>query len=97
MTREDLLLTMLAEECAEVTQVVSKALRFGLHNIRNAQESTNAQRIVHEFYDIFAVFEMLEEEGILDTSSNTVEEHIKIKKARIEEYLLVSKTCGRLT
>lgn len=96
MTRQELLLAMLSEECAEVIQTISKSLRFGLQNIRPGEDETNAQRILHEFYDAYTVFEMLLAEGVLSISEKNILEHVKTKKIRVEEYLLVSKKCGRL-
>ncbi len=61
MTRTELLLTVLAEECVETAQRVSKAIRFTLEEIQPEQELTNAQRIVYEFNDIVAVMEVLQQ------------------------------------
>jgi hypothetical protein len=62
MTKTENLLTILAEECAETAQRVSKAIRFTLDEIQPNQEEdlTNAERIVYEFNDIVAVMEVLQ-------------------------------------
>jgi hypothetical protein len=63
MERTQYLLICLSEECAEVSQRASKALRFGLQEVQSGQEQTNAERIAQEFQDLLAIIEMLEEAG----------------------------------
>lgn len=53
------LLTILAEECCEVGQRVSKALRFGLMEIQPGQPLSNAERIASELGDLLATAEEL--------------------------------------
>jgi len=59
MNRSDHLLTILIEECAEVAQAASKALRFGAKNVGPKSTLTNAEIIVHEFNDLFGAMEKL--------------------------------------
>lgn len=59
MTRTEHLLTILAEECAEVAQRVSKALRLGPHDVQPGQSQTNAERVRDEMLDLVAVYSML--------------------------------------
>jgi len=49
------LLTILAEECCEVGQRVSKALRFGVDEVQPGQPWCNGERIALELGDIEAV------------------------------------------
>lgn len=65
MTEQDHLLMCLAEECAEIQQRVSKALRFGLYEIQPDQQYTNQYRIMLELYDLLGVIELLQERRIL--------------------------------
>lgn len=51
------LLTILAEECCEVGQRVSKALRFGLMEVQPGQPLSNADRISEELGDLLATAE----------------------------------------
>ena len=55
MVRREHLLTCLAEECTEVGQRVTKALRFGLAEVQAGQTLTNRQRIAEEYRDLVAV------------------------------------------
>lgn len=54
------LLTILMEECGEVVQRCSKALRFGLLEVQPGQELTNATRLAHEIGDVLKMVEVLE-------------------------------------
>jgi NTP pyrophosphatase (non-canonical NTP hydrolase) len=54
------LLTVLMEECAEVTQRASKALRFGLAEVQPGQPDSNAERIADELGDLIGVVDRLE-------------------------------------
>jgi len=95
MTRTELLLTILAEECVETAQRASKAIRFTLDEVQEGQELSNAQRIVYEFNDIFAVMQMLFEEGLIHRTLDYTA--INAKKAKIEKWLDYSQKMGALT
>lgn len=92
MTRQEHLLCILAEECAEVAQRVSKALRFTLDEVQPGQEATNAERIVGEMTDLIAVYEMLVGEGILRQWQGRRE--LQAKRDKIEKFLIYSASCG---
>lgn len=93
MTRTEHLLTILAEECAEVAQRATKAMRFGLSKVQPEQDHTNAQRISMEIDDVYAVIGMLREEGLLPLPSFI---HQEGKRAKVEQYLRYSAECGTL-
>ena len=59
MNLKEHLLTVLCEECAEVQQAASKALRFGIKDSRPGTDSTNAQDIEKEFIEAMAVRDIL--------------------------------------
>ncbi len=67
MNRKEHLLVILSEECSEVIKEVSKALRFGLENGYPGQSKTNQDNIEDELTDVFAVVEMLLDDGMLQT------------------------------
>ena len=60
MTREQHLLIILAEECAEVAHRASKAIRFGFDEIQSGQALSNRQRLEYELADLRTVAEMLD-------------------------------------
>lgn len=93
MNRAEHLLACLAEECAEVAQRVSKALRFGLGEIQPGQASDNADRIAEELGDLFSVAEILVNEGLLpEPIPDTAE-----KLAKIERFMAISREQGVLS
>ncbi len=96
MNREEQLLVILSEECVEVAKEVSKALRFGLDDFEPGTIKTNRQKIAAEFNDLFAVAQMLVEEGILDNSKMLCPLAITIKQEKVEKYLEISRSLGRL-
>ena len=90
MTREEHLLDILIEECAEVIQRTTKAKRFGLTEVQPEQSLSNLQRIVYELNDIAAVADMLTQGSWMD------ERMIDAKRTKIEHFLEYSKECGTL-
>jgi hypothetical protein len=102
MTRKEHLLTIAAEECNEVAQRISKALRFSLEEVQPGQDMTNAQRILLEYNDLICVLLMLHEEGHLPAVSPTKDPicnmaWVYAKKAKVDKFLLHSKENGTLT
>ena len=93
MNRTEHLLTILSEECAEVAQRNSKAIRFTLEETQPGQPLTNAERIQYEFGDLIATYEILIEQGLLEWPSQTA---IFLKKAKIEKFLEYSQQRGTL-
>lgn len=95
MNQTEHLLSCLAEECTEVGQRVSKALRFGLGEVQPGQPLTNAERIAGELVDLLAVVEILEEEGILDVPRDPGA--IQRKKDKVRKFMVYAAECGALT
>ena len=61
-------LNRLSEECAEVSQMVSKVFRFGPYSRHptRPEEGTNIERLEGELGDLIAVVKMLVDAGVLD-------------------------------
>lgn len=95
MNRQEHLLTILAEECAEVAQRASKALRFGLGEVQPGQSLTNAERIVGELADLFSVVSMLVDEEHINLCGSAAAE--QAKRAKVEKFLQLSEQLGTLT
>lgn len=95
MNRQEHLLTILAEECAEVAQRASKALRFGLGEVQPGQDLTNAERVVGELTDLLSVVFMLEDEGLLVLKDRQGAD--AAKRAKVEKFLQLSEQLGTLT
>ena len=95
MTRIDLLLVQLSEECAEVAVEVSKALRFGPSEVQKWQPLSNAERVARELSDLFAIVVMLQGDGVLPRNLADMDV-LEAKKAKVERWMEFSKECGRL-
>jgi cell division GTPase FtsZ len=95
VNRVDHLLVVLAEEAAEVAKEATKCLRFGPHESEGEFYSTNAERVVEEFNDLYAIMIMLQNEGVLQGKIIRAR-LLKLKKDSFEKALLWSKDCGRL-
>lgn len=64
LTTTQQLLAVLAEECSEVAQRVTKALRFGLREVQPGQSLDNEARIAYELCDILGTLSLLQERGL---------------------------------
>lgn len=89
MTHDEHLLTIAAEECAELAQRLSKALRFGLHEIQPGQPHSNRERIIAEYADLKAAMWMI---GIGDDDVDCTV--VAAKRAKVEHFLAYSRACG---
>ena len=94
MTRQEHLLTITGEECSEVHQRCSKAMRFGMAEIEPIQTATKMERVVLDFNDLVAAMEMLYDCPINDLISRNL---VSAKKTKIETYLEYSKECGTIS
>lgn len=97
MNRSEHLLSCLAEECCEVGQRVSKALRFGLAEVQAGQPLTNAERIAEELRDLWSVALMLSDEGHLGLANLwPTAEQTRAKRLKIEKFMAISREQGVL-
>ncbi len=87
-----MLLVILMEECNELAQQASKAIRFGIDQQRDLPTS-NRQRLIAEWNDLIAVVEMLEREGI-DLQPDPAA--ILSKKKKVDRYMSYSSELGTL-
>lgn len=95
MTRTELLLTQIGEECAEVIQEVSKSLRFGLDDYYK-DEPKNIVSLYTEAAEVIAVLEMFMQECPIPDGVD-MDEIADRKKLKVEKYLEYSKERGILT
>ena len=82
MNKEEYLLDCLSEECAELAQVASKSIRFGLNNkVPGVQEEkTNTDDLITEYLQVVAVMEMLQELGSIPNIDYRKASNIKKNK-----------------
>jgi hypothetical protein len=99
MTREEHLLKIAEEECSEIAQRISKAMRFGVREVQPGQHADNNDRIYKEYADLEAMFEIMEDEGILDKirALPMYETWKKQKKEKVEQFLKYSEKCNTLS
>ena len=77
------LLIVAMEECAEIAQACSKAIRFGLETRHTEDDNFHRTEILIEYYQLQSIIERLQKDGSLPYFS---EERIKnIKKSKIEK------------
>lgn len=94
MTENEYLLTVLSEECAEVTHRVSKMLRFGPTQIEPGQELNNKERLTQELTDLIAVGDILYDRHLVGAVFNS-EKQEKYKK--VKKFMDLSRKLGTLT
>lgn len=98
MTKNENLLVTLMEECAELQQAVSKALRFGMDGCRPVNTERNNERdIMFEYYQLVSVMEMLISGNVLHEFSVADEALVKIqKKINVAQYQEISESAGTI-
>lgn len=98
MTREENLMVIAMEECAEIQQEISKALRFGVDNHHpNEPDITNGERILKEFHQLRAVMDMLIINRIIQPISESKQSEIyRDKVSAVEGWQEYSQEIGRV-
>lgn len=79
-TKEVMLI--LQEECAEVTQAVSKCFRFGIDNFKPGKPKTNRGHLEDELGDLLAMIAILERMGIIEQANLEAATRAKIEKLK---------------
>jgi len=66
--KEQEILLIAQEECAEVTQAISKVFRFGYDSVKpdDSSKEDNRSRLQTEVGDLLAMIELMMEHGIID-------------------------------
>jgi hypothetical protein len=96
MNRQEHLLSIVAEECTEIGQRASKALRFGMTEIQEGQIYDNAERILHEVSDLLGALELAYGFRV-DDMFGEMRPRINAKKEKVEKFLEYSRKIGTLT
>lgn len=79
---EKQILLICQEECAEVTQAISKVFRFGYDSVYN--DRSNQQRLTEEVGDLICMIDLMVEKGILNEWS--VQEAAQKKRNKLEQW-----------
>ena len=93
MNKTDYILLCIAEEAMEVSQEISKSLRFGLNDTHPLYTGTIHERIERELNDLYGAIELLSEYDIV---FNPDEKQIAAKKEKIKKYMEYSKQIGKV-
>lgn len=90
-TKEVLLI--LQEECAEVTQAISKIFRFGIDNYKPGKPKTNAEHLEEEVGDLLAMIDLLQKTEEFKNSLKNIEvaRQEKFKKLKQWSTLNINK------
>lgn len=89
MNKEEMLMVIAMEECNEVSQRLSKALRFGLDSTFEGRNPiNNRDGIEEEWSHLVALMEMLKFNCSIDEMNK--------KQKKVEKYLQRSVECGTL-
>lgn len=94
MNRQEHILTCLTEEASEVSKEVSKINRFGADDIHPNSKESHAEKLVFEFHDFLAVYQMALDELGVDFEIN--EKLLKRKKEKLENMIKLSKKLGTI-
>lgn len=78
--KQDEILLITQEECAEVTQAISKCYRFGLDNFKPGKPLTNRHHLAEELGDLLAMITLCHDFGIVDFHDVMVAKDAKLKK-----------------
>ena len=80
MKQHDEIMLILQEECAEVTQAVSKVFRFGIDAEYN--NATNRQRLTEELGDLLAMITLCHSHGIVKFDELMIAQESKLSKLK---------------
>lgn len=99
MNREQYLLVKLMEECAEIIQIASKSIRFGLHNYHPdvPHGQNNKYHLEQELIDVLAVLTVMYEEELLDSDAEVTDAEISKRIEKLEQYYDISREIGQAT
>jgi NTP pyrophosphatase (non-canonical NTP hydrolase) len=82
MNKNDEIMFILQEECAEVTQAISKCLRFGIDNYKPGKPKTNREHLAEEIGDLIAMIELCYDNDIVDILQVKEAQHRKFDKLK---------------
>jgi NTP pyrophosphatase (non-canonical NTP hydrolase) len=82
MIKTDEIMYILQEECAEVTQAISKCLRFGIDNYKPGKPKTNREHLAEELGDLQAMIDLCIKFNIVGSGQVSVAADNKIAKLK---------------
>jgi NTP pyrophosphatase (non-canonical NTP hydrolase) len=79
------IMLILQEECAEVTQAVSKCMRFGPDQMKPGKDRTNLNMLEEEIGDQFAMVELLVDMKV-GVTQNGISKAKKLKFEKLKKW-----------
>jgi len=73
---------ILQEECAEVTQAISKCFRFGVDNFKPGKPKTNREHLAEELGDLQAMIDLCIKFNIVGSEQISIAADNKIAKLK---------------
>lgn len=83
-TRDQEILLITQEECAEVTQAISKCFRFGLDNCKPGKPKTNREHLADELGDLLAMIKLCEDYELV--SKNDLNQAMAAKLDKLRQW-----------
>lgn len=80
--KQEEILCIAQEECAEVTQVISKIFRFGLESKHPEQMLNNRERLEEEIGDLRAMIDLMVEYKIVSYDKTDIARRAKYEKLK---------------
>ena len=71
------------EECAEVTQAISKIFRFGFDSVHPVTKRSNMENLEEEIGDLLAMIDIMVEKCIISDSNINAARQAKKEKLKI--------------
>lgn len=84
------ILLILQEECAEVTQAISKCFRFGPDQIKPGKNRTNINMLQEELGDLLAMIDLLVKQDI-GVNEKGLEKAKRAKTEKLKEWSSIFK------
>lgn len=94
MSREQYLLTKIAEEASEVAQIALKTAQFGLQAQGPCQTKPNFELLRGELNDLLAVVEMVAQECNVDLFVD--DDAVEAKKLKVNTFYGVAQNLGKV-
>jgi len=88
------ILHILQEECAEVTQAISKCFRFGLDNAKPGKPLTNVEHLQDEIGDLLAMVDLLKYYNVVSEKGLNTAKQAKIEKLKMWSNIYEGGTDG---
>ena len=88
--KENEIMDILQEECAEVIQAVSKVRRFGIDNYKPGKPKTNREHLEEELGDLYAMIEILQELDVVSWAN--IEQAAEAKREKLKIWSNIFKT-----